>query len=75
MILPTENDSQETSLLGLGGALLALLDEPRTVTGLWERARRNPSFGAFARFVLALDLLFLLEAIDLEAGLIRRRAA
>ena len=72
MILPTDHDSQEASSLDLGAALL---DEPRAVSGCWKRARRNPSFGAFARFVLALDRLFLLEAIDLEAGLIRRRAA
>jgi hypothetical protein len=75
MILPTKHVSQETSLLGLGGALLALLDEPRTVTGLWDRARRNHHFGTFARFVLALDLLYLVGAIDLDVGLVRRRAA
>lgn len=75
MILPTKHVSQQSSLLGLGAMLLRLLDEPRTVTALWERARSLAALGTWGRFVLALDLLFLIGAIEFEDGLVRRSAS
>lgn len=73
MILPTKHVSTERSLLGLGALLLRALDIPRTVTALWHKVREIPEVGSFDRFVLALDLLYAMGAVDLNEGLIRKR--
>ncbi len=81
MILPTKRITEERSLLGIGARVLQLLDEPRTVSRLWDDfKKREPSVGPAARvtydwFVLALDLLFMLGAIRLEKGRLRRQVA
>jgi hypothetical protein len=78
MILPTKRLSPDRALLAVGAEILTLLDEPKTVSRLWEetrltRARRAHSAAVtYDWFVLALDLLYLLSAIDLERGRIRR---
>jgi hypothetical protein len=73
MILPTKHISTERSLLGIGATLLERLDQPRTISGLWERARVIPEVVSFERFVLGLDLLYAIGAIELVDGLVRRR--
>lgn len=73
MILPTKHVRTAHSLLGLGGQLLGYLREDRTVTSLWNEVRELPTVGTFSRFVLALDLLFLMDAVYYEGGLLRRR--
>lgn len=45
---------------------------PATVSSLWERVKDSPEVPGFERFVLALDLLYIMGAITLEDGLIRR---
>lgn len=74
MILPTKHISTGNSLLGMGAALLAALDRPRTVTSLWDEARGWPETATFERFTLALDLLYACGAIFLDDGLLRRGA-
>ena len=76
-ILPTKHIRPDRSLLGIGADLLAGLAKPRTVSGLWDhlRLRRtasNSSAVDYRRFVLALDLLHMLGAIDFERGVIHR---
>ncbi len=73
MILPTKHISTERSLLGIGAVLLTRLEQPRTISGLWERARVIPEVVSFERFVLGLDLLYTIGAIELVDGLVRRR--
>jgi hypothetical protein len=76
MILPTKKLKPENSLVYVGGTLLGLLDEPKTVSRLWEefQHQRTKHLGIdacdipFDWFVLALNLLHLLGAIDLAAG-------
>jgi hypothetical protein len=61
--------------------MLALLNEPKTVSRLWDEVSRvNPSAASHAAsgvnydwFVLSLDLLFLLGAVDLAEGRLHRR--
>ncbi|MEW5848969.1 MAG: ABC-three component system middle component 6 [Myxococcota bacterium] len=72
MILPTKHVSTRASLLGLGAVILSELGEPRTVTSLWDRLRGREDVGPFSRFVLALDLLHMLSAVELRDGLIAR---
>lgn len=73
MILPTKHISTERSLIGLGAVLLERLDQPRTITALWEKARVLPEIGSFERFVLTLDLLYAIGAVELSDGLLRKK--
>jgi hypothetical protein len=78
MILPTKHLAADRALLTLGARLLAALDEPRTVSSLWDRLRlhREVRSGRFPLsydwFVLSLDLLFMLGAISYRDGLVVR---
>ena len=61
-------------MLTVGSEVLATLDRPRTISSLWEavragkdKARRRLSYDWF---VLALDLLFLMDAVALRDGLL-----
>jgi hypothetical protein len=65
MIAPTKHITLDGSLIGVGATLLKQLAEPRTITALWESSRQIPSVRTFQRFVLALDLLYIVGAIEL----------
>jgi hypothetical protein len=80
MILPSKHVSQDRALLSVGARILLCLSRPKTVSALWEEMlsaaageNRVPLLH-YDGFVLALDLLFLMGAIDLRSGLLRRRA-
>jgi hypothetical protein len=73
MILPTKHLKTEQSLLGVGALLLARLRRSMTVSGLWEAVKAEPSVGSYPRFILALDLLYALDAIELQNGFLMRR--
>lgn len=72
MILPTKHISTEYSLLGVGAKILEKLDSSSSVTGLWEQVKSFPEVKAYWKFVLALDLLFMMGALDLKDGLLTR---
>jgi len=72
MILPTKHISPENSLLGVSALVLKNLNKPRTITSLWEDVRKLTQVGTYQRFILSLDLLYLMEVIELEEGLLRR---
>ena len=81
MILPTKHIRPERALLTLGADLLGFLREPMTVSRLWDdiRTSRSDRNGRAAPinydwFVLALDLLFMVGAVEFERGLIRKVA-
>lgn len=85
MILPTKHITQSRSLLGIGGYILQLLDEPKTVSRLWEdfkekinneiiKNNSKPSYFSISYdwFILALDFLYSIKSISLENGKIRK---
>ena len=77
MILPTKHLPVENSLLAIGARVLQLLDEPKTVSRLWNeitdmRRRANSTLITYDWFVLSLDLLYMLNSIELELGRLRR---
>ena len=80
MILPSKHLSQDRALLTVGATILRRLSEPMTVSALWEdiprlgSGRRGTSALRYDAFVLALDLLFLAGAIDIQDGLLRRNS-
>jgi hypothetical protein len=72
VILPTKHIPTRQSLLGVSALLIDHLNIPRTVTSLWEKVRGVPEIGSFQRFILALDLLYVLGAVHIENGLLYR---
>ena len=80
MILPSKHLSQDRALLTVGARILQHLSRPKTISALWEDVpRQNADQRSSAPplrydgFVLALDLLFLIGAIELQDGLLFRR--
>lgn len=71
-ILPTKHISTRRSLLGVGAKILEQLDSPRTVSSLWSAVSIEPEVATFERFVLTLDLLYAIGAIEMDTGLLRR---
>jgi hypothetical protein len=74
VILPTKHLPPGKSLLGVGATLLGALDRPQTESSLWSRVRHAPEVATFERFVLALDLLYAMGAVDVKNGLLQRRS-
>jgi hypothetical protein len=79
MILPSKHLRQDRALLSIGAEILTHLDEPRSVSELWERVRARRAEGtlltpiSFDWFVLAVNLLYALSAVDLAGGLVITR--
>jgi phosphatidylglycerophosphate synthase len=44
-----------------------------TTTGIWEQVKNAPEIGGYARFVLTLDFLYAVGAVDMVDGLIARK--
>lgn len=73
MILPTKHMRPYRSLLGLGATVLDTIGRPMTVSALWDRLRRASHPGlSYGWFILALDLLYMIGAIDFRRGLLVR---
>ena len=81
MILPSKHLHQERALLTVGAQILQRLGRPKTVSALWEELRRLDRSGAKVQsqltydwFILALDLLYAVGAIEFNSGLVVRGA-
>jgi hypothetical protein len=78
VILPGKHLRHDRALLGVGAEILARLDQPRSVSELWEyvRAARKPSTTpiTFDWFVLSLSFLYAISAVEELSGLIRARS-
>jgi hypothetical protein len=81
MILPTKHIRPDRALLAVGAELLGCLREPMTVSRLWDEIRTSRGGRAPAApinydwFVLALDLLFMVKAVEFDRGLIHKAAS
>lgn len=72
MILPTKHLSPDRSLIGVGGQVITHLTQPKSVVALWDASRQAPGVATFERFILALDLLYLLGLVDIQDNLVYR---
>ncbi len=81
MILPTKYISHDRALIGIGGEILKNLEEPRTVSTLWECVRneqiktRKEIPITFDWFILALNLLYAVSAVEYRNGVLHRKVA
>ena len=75
MILPSRNIAPERALLTIAGTVFQRLSEPATVSRIWDDLRseyqRKPI--SYSWFVLAVDLLFVMDLVWFDQdGLLRR---
>lgn len=75
MILPTKGIAPRQALLTVGAEVLRLLTEPKTVSRVWDELGDPDELPTLTYdwFVLSLDLLYLLGAVEFERGRLRRR--
>ena len=72
MILPDKNIKLEYSLLGCGAALLLEINEPQTLSLLWDKVKKHDGLISYEKFLLTLDYLYMIKAIILKYGMIAR---
>jgi hypothetical protein len=79
MILPKKHLSTDRSLLYIGAEVLDLLRRPSTVSGLWHAFQKfrcqsdELANVTYDWFVLCLDFLFAVGALEIDSGLLRRK--
>ncbi len=79
MILPSKHLSQDRALLSVGAKILQQLQIPKNVSAIWENLLKigdktvAPTIG-YRSFIMALDLLYAMNTIKLEDGIISVRA-
>ena len=78
MILPTKHVRSDRALFGVGAEVLDILKRPLTMSRLWDEVRGRRSLHApnapidYQWFVLSLDLLYMIGALEFDRGLVRR---
>ena len=71
MILPKKQLSVSESFFGFGAFLLQQLSKPMTIDDLWESNKRYSTKFSFDQYIMALDYLFIIGAIEKnERGLL-----
>lgn len=82
MILPSKKLRPENSLIYIGGKVLKILDEPKTVSSVWQVLKEQQSHNLSTRplkftydwFVLSLDILFTIGALELREGRLYKKS-
>lgn len=78
MILPTKHVRADRALIGVGAEVLAILKRPMTMSRLWDEIRGRRSLHSpvapidYQWFILSLDLLYMIGALDFDRGIVRR---
>ena len=73
MILPSKHIRVAESIFGLAGFIIAKLEEPATIDELWQvylkanDTKRFPAYHGFDQFILAIDFLFVMNAVDINS--------
>ena len=81
MILPTKHLPAEKSLLVVGASILELLEQPQSPSTVWSmlRSQEINKTGSlhvtYEWFVIALDFLYAVKAVDFENGLVLRASS
>jgi len=79
MILPTKRISTNRSLLFVGAEILKSIRNGKTISSLWEDFKKTRELSgnsikvSYDWFVLALDILYITNLIDMKEGKIMRR--
>jgi hypothetical protein len=73
MILPDKSIILANSLIGIGYSIINNLQNQETISSLWEKTRRSNPALSYEKFILSLDLLYILDLIVLEKGLLKKK--
>lgn len=73
MILPDKNILLSHSLLGMGSIILNHLKSFHTVSSLWEKVKNTKEINSFEKYILTLDLLYIMGLIEFHEGLLRKK--
>jgi hypothetical protein len=80
VITPTKGIAPDRCLLAVGAQILLQLDEPRSVSQTWSRLKTwrtqhsHTSPVSFSWFVLALDVLYSMGAVELDQDVLVARS-
>lgn len=69
MILPTKSIKMQYSLLSCGAIILDKLDDSDTVSAIWEKVSTEDALINYDKFVITMDFLYMVGAIDYNNGL------
>ena len=75
MILPNKYLREDEALIGFGSVILKHLQVEQSLSDLWEDVKYVESIGNFERFILVLDILYILGLIDFKKNIIKRVVA
>lgn len=71
-LLPDKHVTMRRSLIGTGAHLLRRLSSPQTFNSLWESVKAGGEVANFKVFLLSLDYLYTIGAVDYEHGFLSR---
>lgn len=63
MLMPGKHLRQQDSVIYLAGFALSQLNQPMSVSELWEVFRRHNDGATFERYTLAMGLLHMMELV------------
>ena len=66
MIMPNKYLKEEDTLLGSSAIIFDNMDKKQSISQLWERVKDDDSFYNFERFILSLDMLYILGLIEFK---------
>lgn len=66
MIMPNKYLKEEDTLLGASAVIFENLSKQQSISELWDKVREDDSVYNFERFILSLDLLYMLNLIKLN---------
>ena len=71
-LLPNKHVPTGRSFVGTGAILLSHLIKPMPVSALWELTRAYEEISHFGSFVLTLDYLYSIGAVQFDNGIVSR---
>ncbi|WP_414651741.1 ABC-three component system middle component 6 [Hyphomonas sp. UBA3195] len=76
MILPSKHIDASNALIGVGADIISALEEPKSASVVFYEVQNTRQESGLARihfdwFLLALDFLYTLDAIQFKGGLLR----
>ena len=74
MILPNKHIREDEALIGVGAILLKKISSSMLLSELWEQVKGISNVSNYERFILGLDLLFLLGLIKIEDNHIKSKS-
>ena len=72
MIMPNKYLKEEDTLLGVSAIIFNNLNDKQSISELWDKVKYDDTVYNFERFILSLDMLYLLGIIDFNENSIIR---